>query len=177
MKKATLAFVLCLLAGQAVAQTAVQRGAQRNDINNPAKSTANPFVTAAPTDAIDVGGFKITDKILSVVLPDLRYAAALSKQNGNRVTQPCLSAVLKLVDSWSVEVKDDAGNMLALPEPHLITFIEKTSQLLRQLQPDSDISIGCAAMSVAFGKDVKSLVGGILSGGALGLLKLPIPFP
>lgn len=160
----------------AFAQATGLRGvAQRNDVNNPAKSTANPFVPATTSDTMDVGGNKITDAILAKILPDLRYAAALSKQNNNKVTQPCLAAVLRLVDSWQVEVKDDAGKVLALPEPHVITFIEKQSQLLRQLQPDSDVSLGCSSMAQALKKDILSLVGGIMSGGVLGVLKLPIP--
>lgn len=182
VKSVLLALVITALLhvftpGRAEAQTRIQQGAQRNDVNRPGGIQAvSPLAPAS--DSFDLGGSKISDAILGKIMPDLRYAAALSKQNNNKITQPCLSAVLALADSWNVEVKDDKGNVLPLPNPHVITFLEKQSQLLRQLQPDSDISLGCSGMAQALRKDVASLVGAILSGGALGIFKLPVlPIP
>ena len=169
MKRFMLIILASLIAFPAMAQVPKPNPlagiAKRNDMNAP---------PIASSDTVQMGEMKLGDELLAKILPDLKYASALAKQNNNKVTSPCLDALLGLIESWHAPVKDDAGNVIPLPEPHLITAMERQSELLRQLQPDSTLSIGCSAMAQAFKKDIMALVGGILTGGALGIMKLPI---
>lgn len=115
--------------------------------------------------------------IAAVSLPDLQYALALSKAANNVVSTPCWQALTDLVSAQQAPLKDAQGNTLSQPDPHLATSIEKISELLAALRPDSPISTGCSALASAAGKDAGTLITGLLSGSALGLFKLPIPIP
>ena len=75
-----------------------------------------------------------------------------------------------LYEAW----KSPTPTPLTLPDPHLIVIMERTRELIQQLQPNSTISLGCAPLQAAAQKDLSTLVGTVLSGGALGLLKLPV---
>jgi hypothetical protein len=88
---------------------------------------------------------------------------------------PCLDANLTMVEGWQAPLKDATGNTLALPNPHVITTLERMAELLNQLQPNSPISLGCAATAQALKQDLAVVVGGILSGSAAGLVSLPFP--
>jgi len=126
------------------------------------------------------------DDIINKISPDLEYADALAHQNNNKITAPCLDAILALIQGWQAQVYPigpdgkPATNLspLTLPDPHAIVVLERVSELIQQLQPNSTISLGCAPLQAAAQKDITTLVGTVLSGGALGLLKLPIvPIP
>lgn len=120
---------------------------------------------------------KLNDKLLTDILADVTYASARAHVVDNKVTIPCWDAWLALLTLQSAPLKDGAGNVLTKPDPHVITSAEFASEILRQLQPDSTISLGCGSMLQAIKKDVATMVGAVLSGGALGLFKLPIAFP
>lgn len=161
-----VAAIFLLSSGSVFAQSALKDIAKRNDVN--AGQTASTAALGR------LGNVDLSDDLINKVLPDLQYAAALAKQNNNKITGPCLDALLALVQGWQTPVKDASGNTLTLPDPHLITGMERQAELLNQIQPDSSLSLGCAAMNNAIKKDILTLVGTILSGGALGLFKLPI---
>lgn len=116
--------------------------------------------------------FHLTDQLIADVLPDLKYAAALAKASNNKITTPCLQAVLDMVTTWQAPLLGADGQPIPLPDKHLITDMERAAELLNALQPDSPLSLGCAATAQAVQKDVATLVGSILSGGALGLFKV-----
>lgn len=113
-------------------------------------------------------------KIDALALPDFQYALELAKATKNIISEPCWQAWVDLLSARQASKLDAQGNAIPTPDPHLITDIEKLSEILGALRPDSTISTSCAALAGAAGKDVSALVGGILSGGALGLFKLPL---
>jgi hypothetical protein len=110
-----------------------------------------------------------------LALPDFEFALAMSKATNNVVSTPCWQAWVALLSAQQKPLLGTDGQPLTEPNPHLATSVEKISELLGALRPDSTLSTGCAALAAAGGKDAATLIQGILSGGALGLFKLPIP--
>jgi hypothetical protein len=116
-------------------------------------------------------------KLGKLALPDFEFALAMSKATNNVVSTPCWQAWVDLLTAQQKPLLGPDGQPLAEPDPHLATSVEKISELLGALRPDSTLSTGCAALAAAGGKDAAMLILGILSGSALGLFKLPIPIP
>jgi hypothetical protein len=110
-----------------------------------------------------------------LALPDFQFALGLSKATNNVVSTPCWQAWVDLLSAQQKSQVDANGNPISEPNPHLATDVEHISELLAALRPDSTLSTGCAALAAAGGKDAATLIQGILSGGALGLFKLPVP--
>ena len=115
----------------------------------------------------------LTDDVLAKLLADFTYAAARADATRNTVTAPCWHAWVTLLTAQQAPLKDAAGNPLTKPDPHLITDAELASELINQLQPNSDLSIACAPTLQASQRNISTLVGAVLSGGTLGLFKLP----
>jgi hypothetical protein len=107
----------------------------------------------------------LTDDVLAKLLADFTYAAARADATKNTVTAPCWHAWVALLTAQQAPLKDAAGKELTRPEPHLVVDAELASELINQLQPNSDLS--------ASQRNISTLVGAVLSGGALGLFKLP----
>lgn len=119
----------------------------------------------------------LVDKLDKLALPDFEYALAMAKATNNVVSAPCWQAWVDMLTAQQKPLTDAAGQPLSEPDPHLITNIERISELLAALRPDSPLSTSCAALAGAANRDVATLISGILSGGALGLFKLPIVAP
>jgi hypothetical protein len=115
----------------------------------------------------------LTDDVIAKLLADFTYAAARAHATNNTVTAPCWDTWVKLLTAQSAPLKDAAGNALTKPDPHAVTDAELASELINQLQPNSDLSIACAPTLQASQRNIATLVGAVLSGGALGLFKLP----
>jgi hypothetical protein len=129
---------------------------------NPAAGGANPFD-------------HLTEDMLKKILVDVTYAKALAKAAGNDVTLPCWTAWVDLVTSQTAPLKDDAGNVLSLPDPHFFVAAERASEFINQIQPNSKLYIGCSAALNQSRMAIGQLISAVLSGGALGLFKLPVP--
>jgi hypothetical protein len=117
----------------------------------------------------------LTDDLLKKILADVTYAQALAKASGNEVTQPCWDAWVALVTAQTQPVKDAAGNVLPVPDPHFFVAAERASEFINQIQPNSKLNIGCGAALNASRMSLAQLISAVLSGGALGLFKLPVP--
>jgi hypothetical protein len=115
----------------------------------------------------------ITQDLLNKILADVTYAKALAKASNNQVTLACWSAWVDLVTAQTKPVTDDAGNALSQPDPHFFTTAERASEFINQLQPNSSLNIGCGAALNQSKMAIGQMVGAVLSGGALGLFKVP----
>ena len=114
----------------------------------------------------------LTDDVLRKILADVTYAKALAKASGNDVTLPCWSAWVDLVTSQTQPLKDDAGSVLAKPDPAFFVAAERASEFINQIQPNSKLFIGCSAALNQSRMAIGQLISAVLSGGALGLFKL-----
>ncbi|MBV8753343.1 MAG: hypothetical protein JO328_10855 [Hyphomicrobiales bacterium] len=117
----------------------------------------------------------LTDDVLRKILADVTYAKALAKASSNEVTLPCWTAMVDLVTAQTAPLKDDAGNVLAQPDPHFFVAAERASEFINQIQPNSKLYIGCSAALNQSKMAIGQLISAVLSGGALGLFKLPVP--
>jgi hypothetical protein len=168
-----IVFALAAAVGPALAQEPRTGGAQ---VKLP-KLTGNPIQDFKPQTS---GGTSeqnplanLTDDVLAKLLADFTYAAARADATKNTVTAPCWHAWVTLLTAQQAPLKDAAGNPLTRPDPHLVVDAELASELINQLQPNSDLSIACAPTLQASQRNISTLVGAVLSGGALGLFKLP----
>lgn len=117
----------------------------------------------------------LTDDVLKKILADVTYAKALAKASGNDVTLPCWTAWVDLVTSQTQALKDDAGNLLSKPDPAFFVAAERASEFINQIQPNSKLYIGCSPALNQSRMAIGQLISAVLSGGALGLFKLPVP--
>jgi hypothetical protein len=115
----------------------------------------------------------LTDDLLKKILADVTYAKALAKASGNDVTLPCWTAWVDLVSSQTQVLKDDAGNVLAKPDPAFFVAAERASEFINQIQPNSKLYLGCSAALNQSRMAIGQLISAVLSGNALGLFKLP----
>jgi hypothetical protein len=182
MRKIIIALALTLAIAPALAQTkrtpapeaaaAVPRPPLCDPLNlipgcrNPDGSVNQKSSVGNPFD-------NLTDDVLRKILADVTYAKALAKTSGNDVTLPCWTAWVDLVTSQTQALKDDAGNVLSLPEPHFFVAAERASEFINQIQPNSKLYIGCSAALNQSRMAIGQLISAVLSGGALGLFKLP----
>lgn len=183
-RKYTVCIVLALSMAALALAWAAPAYAQQGNRGMPAARatpTGDPFkdignaIRGGQQQAGEVDPMKdLADKIARLSLADFTYAAALAHATGNKVSAPCWDAWVTFLSAQQQPLKDAAGNVLSEPDPHIFTSIERLSEAMRQLQPDSDISIGCSSLASAVKKDAATLIGAVLSGGALGLFKLPV---
>jgi hypothetical protein len=120
---------------------------------------------------------ELAAKIKKLSLDDFKYAAALAHATGNTVTATCWDEWVKLLTAQQQPLNGPDGQPLKEPDPHLATDIERLSEMVAQMQPRSELSIACAPMATTAQKDAATLIGAVLSGGALGLFKLPFAIP
>jgi hypothetical protein len=135
--------------------------------------TANQQGAPADTNPLD----ELAAKIRRLSLDDFKYAAALAHATGNSVTAPCWDMWVKLLTAQQQPLNGADGQPLKEPDPHLATDIERLSEMVAQLQPRSELSVACAPMATTAQKDAATLIGAVLSGGAMGLFKLPFAIP
>jgi hypothetical protein len=120
---------------------------------------------------------ELAAKIRKLSLDDFKYAAALAHATGNSVTAPCWDEWVKLLTAQQQPLNGPDGQPLKEPDPHLATDVERLSEMVAQLQPRSELSVACAPMATTAQKDAATLIGAVLSGGAMGLFKLPFAIP
>jgi hypothetical protein len=173
--KIAAALLLCALAAPAHAQNRAPAprptGNPIVDIGNAIAGQKQQATASRNADTED-----LVAKLGKLALPDFAFALAMSKATNNVVSTPCWQAWVDLLTAQQKPLlAADGTTPLTEPDPHLATSVEKISELLAALRPDSTLSTGCAALAGAAGKDAATLIQGILGGGALGLFKLPIP--
>jgi hypothetical protein len=137
-------------------------GCRNSDGSINQKTAGNPFDN-------------LTDDVLRKILADVTYAKALAKASGNDVTLPCWSAWVDIVTSQTKPLTDDAGQPIAKPDPAFFVAAERASEFLNQIQPNSKLYIGCSPALNQSRMAIGQLISAVLSGGALGLFKLPVP--
>jgi hypothetical protein len=151
--------------------------AQGKLTGNPIKDIGSAVNQAKPAPAGTSALDDLAAKIRKLSLDDFKYAAALAHATSNNVTAPCWDVWVKLLTAQQQPLNGADGTPLKEPDPHLATDIERLSEMIHQLLPNSELSVACAPMASAAQKDAGTLIGAVLNGGALGLFKLPFAIP
>ena len=181
MRKIIVAVVMMLALAPAYGQTkrAGAEPAPRPPLCDPLNlipGCRNPDGSINEKSSVQGNPFdNLTDDVLKKILADVTYAKALAKASGNDVTLPCWSTWVDLVTSQTQILKDDAGNVLAKPDPAFFLAAERASEFINQIQPNSKLYLGCSAALNQSRMAIGQLISAVLSGGALGLFKLPVP--
>ena len=116
-----------------------------------------------------VTGSPISDLIGALdvkLLPDLKYAKALADASDSKVTSPCWSAWIDIINVRQKAVTSADGTDMVYPDPSLITNFEKLVEIRNMLQPDSKFNIACSPVASMVKKDIMGLIGIVISGGA-----------
>ena len=102
------------------------------------------------------------------LLPDLQYALKLAQASGSKVTAPCYSAWIDIINVRQKAVQNDATppEALPMPDPHLVTDFEKLVELRNSLQPDSPFMIACSPVASMVKKDMLGFIGIVVGGSA-----------
>jgi hypothetical protein len=173
--------ILALLAGGLAAVAlgwAAPAQAQGKLSGNPLHDIGNAVAQGNQKSAGGGGPLEeLAAKIRKLSLDDFKYAAALAHATGNNVTAPCWDVWVRLLTAQQQPLNGPDGQPLREPDPHLATDMERLSEMIHQLLPNSELSVACAPMASAAQKDAGTLIGAVLNGGALGLFKLPFAIP
>lgn len=100
------------------------------------------------------------------LLPDLQYALKLATASGSKVTAPCYTAWIEIINVRQKAAQDDKGQEVPMPDPAVVTKFEKLVELRNSLQPDSDFMIKCSPVASMVKKDIVGFIGIVISGGA-----------
>ena len=100
------------------------------------------------------------------LLPDLQYALALANASGSKVTAPCYTAWIAIIETRQNAGKNPDGTPIPMPDPHIVTDFEKMVELRNALQPESDFMIKCSPVASMVKKDIAGFIGIVLAGGA-----------
>ena len=141
--------LVLLLAASASAQVPRRQptGNPIVDIGNAIKGEQQQSTAARNASTEDLVG-----KLGKLALPDFEFALAMSKATNNVVSTPCWQAWVDLLSAQQKPLIGTDGQPVAEPDPHLATSVEKISELLAALRPDSTLSTGCAALAAAGGQ-------------------------
>ncbi len=141
------------------AQSAVQKAAQRNDVNNPNKVVTQ---SSAPTSFSD-----IMTKFDEAQIADLTIALAYAQAAKDEPAIRCYTTWLQTVRDMAT-VREQ--NKPVDDKPQIITTFQKARNLVKMLDTDSLFRMDCAALAADAKKDVRSFISDIISGAALKVL-------
>lgn len=175
-----VAFVCSLLGPvQALAQTPHPRPALTGNIVNDIKAAEQQTKKdiAKVTGVTPTGdvGFDLLKMLDAKLLPDLQYAQKLADANGNKLTSNCWGAWISVIQTNQTAVQnknaDGTTTDIAVPDPHLITDLERAIDIRNALQPQSPFMVACSPVANLIKTDVMNFIGQVVGGG-LSLTKL-----
>lgn len=127
-------------------------------------------IKAANSSSGSLGSSRSEPDILKAldakILPDLQYALKIATATGSKVTAPCYQAWIDIILARQKSVTNADGSEQPTPDPHLITDFEKAVEIRNALQSDSAFMLACAPVAQMVKKDVLSMMGMFISGGA-----------
>lgn len=161
------AFALSLLAGApAMAQTPRPRPLT----GDPVKDIKSAFEKETGVKATGDVPFDLLRALDAKLLPDLQYALKLAQATNSNVTAPCYQAWIDMINTQQTAVQtknaDGTTSEIPIPDPHLITDLERAIELRNALQPDSKFMTSCSPVANLIKQDVIGFMGKVISGGA-----------
>ena len=120
-------------------------------------------------------GFDLLRMLDAKLLPDLQYAKKLADANNNSLTSACWGAWIGVIQTneTAVQTKNADGTTtdITIPDPHLITDLERAIDIRNALQPSSPFMVACSPVANLIKTDVMNFIGQVVGGG-LSLTKL-----
>lgn len=167
VKVLIVAFLLSAFLAAPSAQAQVRRPALTG---NPVYDIKNAFERQTGVKATGDVPFDLLRALDKALLPDLQYALKLAQATGSKVTAPCYSAWIDMINTQqtAVQTKNADGSTaeIAVPDPHLVTDFERMVELRNALQPDSSFMTACSPVANMVKMDVTHFMGIVISGGA-----------
>jgi hypothetical protein len=135
-----------------------------------AKSAVDPVAAAD----------ELWKKIQSASAADLKYAKALADNvasPGAKLRATCYGAwIVTIEQSQGVGLKDQSGNALTQPEPHVFSSFEQLAEIADNLQPTGPLMAACSPAWTALKLTATQFFSMAVSG-ATGLAALGIAIP
>jgi hypothetical protein len=159
-----VAFVLSafLANGSAQAQAPKLTGNIVRDIQTAKGGTDSPALTGNPSkDLIALYG-----KLQAVSLVDLKYALNIANKKNNLAAGQCWTAIITQIEQDQTANLDANGQPLPTPDPHLFTDVERLSDVINSLGPNSPLMVGCGSFANQAKMNVLQLISTIMAGGA-----------
>lgn len=159
-----VAFVLSafLATGSAQAQVPKLTGNIVRDIQTAKGSTDSSALTGNPSkDLIALYG-----KLQAVSLVDLKYALNIANKKNNLAAGQCWTAIITQIEQDQTANLDAQGQPLPTPDPHLFTDVERLSDVINSLGPNSPLMVGCGSFANQAKMNVLQLISTIMAGGA-----------
>ena len=181
-----VAFLPVLTAGTASAQTPRARpnpppgpvftGDLASDLKSGFKGDPNTPGAVQLTGNAEKDFQAIVKRIQDLGRADLNYAilkATAANTNGSKVRLQCLNAILDAKNAAEgVGLKDASGNVVARPDPAVVTTMEDVAELVDALSPQGPLMTGCAGAAQLMKTNTLAMVNAIVMGAA-GIAAMP----
>lgn len=115
----------------------------------------------------------LISKFHQATIADLKYADALAVAHQDTLAHNCWTAWISYLQIEETVLTGPDGKAAPLPEPHVITSIQRAFNLSNALQPTSPMSVACAPLA----NTVKMRVFDLITAAATGTLLFNIPLP
>lgn len=155
-----LLMVAFLMPGNARAQT----------IKKPLQITGNVIsdlkANAASGTTPSQNVIALYEKLQAVSLVDLKYALNIATKKNNMAASQCWTAIITQIEQDQTANLDSNGQPIPTPDPHLFTDVERLSDVINSLGPNSPLMVGCGSFANQAKMNVLQLISTILAGGA-----------
>lgn len=173
---ATAAVVKILLIAF-VLSTFLASGAAMAQARRPLQITGDPIADTKSNLGIGGPGSVLTGnaskdlialygKLQAVSKTDLQYALNIANKKNNVAAGQCWTAIITQIDQDQSANLDANGQPLPTPDPHLFTDVERLSDVINSLGPNSPLMVGCGSFANQAKMNVLQLISTILAGGA-----------
>jgi hypothetical protein len=107
------------------------------DIAADFKAITSDGTIASPLKPSGSSLLELYQKLQTVSLVDLKYALNIANKKGNQASAQCWTAIINQIEMDQTANVDDKGQPLPVPDPHLFTDVERLSDVINALGPNS----------------------------------------
>jgi hypothetical protein len=105
-------------------------------------------------------------KLQAVSLVDLKYALNIANKKNNKAAGQCWQAIIDMIELDQTANLDADGKPLPMPDPRVFTDVERMSDIVNALGPNSPLMVGCGSFANQAKMNVLQMVTTIVSGAA-----------
>lgn len=165
-----IATIALLIGAGLLAMLLVPSNAHAQTTKKPLQITGNVIsdlkANAASTTTPSQNVIAIYEKLQAVSLVDLKYALNIATKKNNMAASQCWTAIITQIEQDQTANLDANGQPIPTPDPHLFTDVERLSDVINSLGPNSPLMVGCGSFANQAKMNVLQLISAILAGGA-----------